>query len=141
MPYFEHEEVQPLLMSMNEVMDRPTLDARNSNARPETFFEAVARIFNNECIFFTTEILPDLHYSFAHPILLEFDDMPAGLITAEEVKKRFTDARAKLIKIISKWELSGNGFGQRTVADDDFERTWVKIIWKLVRIVATSLTP
>ena len=43
-----HEEVQPLLMSMNDVMDRSTLDARNSSARPETFFEAVARIFNDE---------------------------------------------------------------------------------------------
>jgi hypothetical protein len=114
-----HEEVQPLLMSMNDVMDRPTLDARNSSARPETFFEAVARIFNDECIFFTTEILPDLHYSFAHPLLLDFDDMP-GPVTPEEVKKRFADGRAKLIKIISKWELSGNGFGQRTVNDDDF---------------------
>lgn len=114
-----HEEVQPLLMSMNDVMDRSTLDARNSSARPETFFEAVARIFNDECVFFTTEILPDLHYSFAHPLLLDIDEMP-GPVTAEEVKKRFADARAKLIKIISKWELSGNGFGQRSVGDDEF---------------------
>jgi hypothetical protein len=114
-----HEEVQPLLMSMNDVMDRSMLDARNSSARPETFFEAVARIFNDECVFFTTEILPDLHYSFAHPILLDLDDMP-GTVTPEEVKKRFADARAKLIKIISKWELSGNGFGQRSVGEDDF---------------------
>jgi hypothetical protein len=114
-----HEEVQPLLMSMNDVMDRPTLDARNSSARPETFFEAVARIFNDDCVFFTTEILPDLHYAFAHPTILDFEDMPCE-VTAEDVKKRFADARAKLIKIISKWELSGNGFGQRAVGDEDF---------------------
>jgi hypothetical protein len=114
-----HEDVQPLLMSMNDVMDRSTLDARNSSARPETFFEAVARIFNDDIIFFSTDILPDLHYSFAHSLLLDFDDMP-GPVTPEEVKKRFADARAKLIKIISKWELSGNGFGQRALGDDDF---------------------
>jgi hypothetical protein len=114
-----HEDVLSLLMSMNDVMDRPTLDARNSSARPETFFEAVARIFNDDCIFFTTEILPDLHYAFSHPIILDIEDMP-GTVTPEEVKKRFADARAKLIKIISKWELSGNGFGQRAVGDDDF---------------------
>jgi hypothetical protein len=114
-----HDEVKPLLMSMNNVMDRPVLDARNSNARPETFFEAVARVYNDECTLFMSEMLPDLHYSFARSITLDFDDMP-GEVTPEEVKKRFADARAKLIKLISKWELSGNGFGQRALDDDEF---------------------
>jgi hypothetical protein len=100
-------------------MDRQVLDARNSSARPETFFEAVARVFNDECNLFISEMLPDLHYSFARSITLDFDDMP-GEVTPEEVKKRFADARAKLIKLISKWELSGNGFGQRALDDDEF---------------------
>jgi hypothetical protein len=43
-----------------------------------------------------------------------------GPIDPEDCKKRFSDARAKLIKIISKWELSGNGFGQRSLEDEDF---------------------
>jgi hypothetical protein len=38
----------------------------------------------------------------------------------EECKKRFADSRAKLIKIISKWELSGNGFGQRAPDDEEY---------------------
>jgi hypothetical protein len=116
---FFHEEVRHLLISNSNIMDRPVLDARNSTARPETFCEAVARVFNDDCVVFFTDALPDLHYSFSYGITLDFDDMP-GEITAEEVKKRFADARAKLIKIISKWELSGNGFGQRHVGDDDF---------------------
>jgi hypothetical protein len=114
-----HENVRATLMRMNDVMDRSTLDARNSSERPETFFEAVARIFNDDCIIFITDGLPDLHYSFAYPITIDFDDMP-GPVDAEDCKKRFADARAKLIKLISKWELSGNGFGQRHVGDDDF---------------------
>lgn len=36
----------------------------------------------------------------------------SGPIIPEEVKSRMADARAKLVKVISKWELSGNGFGQ-----------------------------
>ena len=71
---------------MNNVMDRQELDARNSASRPETFFESVARVFNDDTTFFITESLPDLHYSFAHPMSLAFDDMP-GPVTPEEGKK------------------------------------------------------
>jgi hypothetical protein len=114
-----HDDIRHLLSSMNNVMDRDELDARNSSERPETFFEAVACIFNDDAVLFVTSSLPDLHYSFGSPIVLDFEDMPAR-VTPEECKKRFADSRAKLIKIISKWELSGNGFGQRTREDDDF---------------------
>ena len=41
-------------------------------------------------------------------------------ITPDEVKKRIADSRAKLMKVVSKWELSGNGFGQRTPDDELF---------------------
>jgi hypothetical protein len=50
---------------------------------------------------------------------LNFDDIP-GEVTAKEVKKRFANACAKLIKLILKWELSGNGFGQQALEDDEF---------------------
>jgi hypothetical protein len=113
------EETRPALMRLNEVMTRPELDARNSDLRPETFFEAVARLFNDDTKIYITDRVPDLHHNFAECIVLDFDDMP-GTINAEDCKKRFADSRAKLIKMISKWELSGNGFGQRTMEDDDF---------------------
>jgi hypothetical protein len=112
------EETRDALMRLNQVMTRPELDARNSSLRPETFFEAVSRLFNSDKIFITDPV-PDLYYTFADPIALDIDDMP-GDTNPEECKKRFADARAKLIKIISKWELSGNGFGQRGIDDDDF---------------------
>jgi len=113
------DDNRDLLATMNKVMDRDELDARNSAERPETLFEAVARMFNDDEIVFVTSALPDLHYAFASTIVLDFEDMP-GKVTPEECKKRFADSRAKLIKIISKWELSGNGFGQRSREDDDF---------------------
>jgi hypothetical protein len=113
------EETRDALMRLNDVMTRAELDARNSAERPENFFEAVSRIFNDTNKIFVTDCVPDLHFHFAVPIVLDFDDMP-GPIDPEDCKKRFSDARAKLIKIISKWELSGNGFGQRSLEDDDF---------------------
>jgi hypothetical protein len=104
---------------MNNTMTRPELDARNSTQRPENLYEIVARLFNDRSSIYITEQVPDLHHCFAYPISLSFSDMP-GEVTPEEVKKRFADARAKLIKIIAAWELSGNGFGQRTQDEDDF---------------------
>jgi hypothetical protein len=34
-------------------MTRPELDARNSNLRPDTFFEAVSKLFNSDKLFIT----------------------------------------------------------------------------------------
>jgi hypothetical protein len=113
------DETRDALMRLNEVMTRAELDARNSRERPENFFEAVTRIFNDSNKIFVTDMVPELHHAFAQPIVLDLDDMPST-IDPEECKRRFADARAKLIKIISKWELSGNGFGQRSAEDDDF---------------------
>jgi predicted DNA-binding protein YlxM (UPF0122 family) len=114
-----HEDVKASLADMSRVLDHDELDARNSSERPPDFFQAVANAFNDDTLFFISESLPELHYCFANPMSLYFEDMP-GPLTAEECKKRFADCRAKLIKIISKWELSGNGFGQRALDEDDF---------------------
>jgi hypothetical protein len=40
-----HDDVRPALLRMNNTLARSELDERNSAARPETFFEAVARIY------------------------------------------------------------------------------------------------
>ena len=116
------DECRDALMHLNDPMTRAQLDARNSAERPETFYELVARYFNDASNLFITESLPDLHVSFAHPITLGLDDMPVIEITADDVKKHFGEARAKLIKMIARWELSGNGFGQRAEDDDDYGR-------------------
>ena len=113
------EDARDALMNMNNVMTRPELDARNSAERPETLYEVVANLFNDPSNVYITEQVPDLHHVFAYPITLSFDDMP-GEVTPEEVKKRFANARAQMIKIIANWEISGNGFGQREPEDADY---------------------
>ncbi len=43
-----------------------------------------------------------------------------GHSTPEEVKSRMADFGTKLMAVVSKWELSGNGFGQRAQKDKGF---------------------
>ena len=93
-----HESAIPELLKKDDVMDRPTLDARNNENRPLNWYEIVAKLWNDPTLVLTTEALPDLHDSFAYEIELKHEDMPGGNITADDVKSRFADCRAMLIK-------------------------------------------
>jgi hypothetical protein len=74
------------------------LDARNSDSHPPTYYAKVAEFYNSTEIF-ATYSWPELHESFTEVKLLDFEDMPGGMITAEEVKSRLSDTRAKLILV------------------------------------------
>ena len=113
------DRTRPYLVSNNEVMNREELDARNSDMRPKTLYEVIADRFNDKDTPYNIASLPELHPAFAEEQTIKWDCLPEP-ITAEEVKKRLADSRAKLMKVISKWEKSGNGFGQRAEGDDDF---------------------
>ncbi|CAB9501760.1 unknown protein [Seminavis robusta] len=113
------EEVRDLFVKSTQVHSRDELDARNSSERPETIWEAAARLYNDSDNVVLSSSLPDLHSAFAEVLDCSFEKMP-GLITPDEIKRRFGDSRARLIKMISRWEQSGNGFGQRNEDDDDF---------------------
>jgi hypothetical protein len=113
------ERVRPYFVSKDDVMTRPELDARNNEDRPLTVWEKIAHLFNDREITFELPCNPNLHHAFAEPMILNFDSMP-GEITPDDCKKRLADSRAKLMRVISRWELSGNGFGQRTELDEEF---------------------
>ncbi|CAB9522913.1 expressed unknown protein [Seminavis robusta] len=113
------DSIREKFLEMHRLGDREELDARNSEDRPETVYESCARLFNDNDHEVFSRCLPDLHFSFAEVLDCSFEHMP-GAITPDEVKRRWGDCRAKLIKIIAKWELSGNGFGQRVEEDEAF---------------------
>ena len=83
----------------NDCMDRDELSARNHRDRPETHDEVVARLYNDDTFVPSTEALPDLHITFAEEIDLPFTSMPGGMINAEVVKTKMSDARAKLLQV------------------------------------------
>jgi hypothetical protein len=95
------DEVIVLLRNKENVLTREELDARNSAERPQTYYQKVADLYNSNKVYIT-DCLPDLHSMFADPIELRFDDMPGGALTADDVKARLGDARAKMIMVSSK---------------------------------------
>ncbi|CAB9519921.1 hypothetical protein SEMRO_1058_G236420.1 [Seminavis robusta] len=113
------DSIRGQFLEMHRLGERDELDARNSADRPETVYESCARLYNDKEHDVFSRCLPDLHFTFAEVLDCSFEHMP-GAITSDEVKRRWGDCRAKLIKIIAKWELSGNGFGQRVEEDDAF---------------------
>lgn len=143
---FCDDEVRQALTRKDDALTRPQLDARNHQDRPETPFQMVARLYNSDKVY-TTIPLGDMHSFFSEAHVLNFDEMPGGEITPEEAKDRWADARAKTVqvrtmswsyctvklllvsksffvivlgrKIVTAWERSGNGSGQRILGDDD----------------------
>jgi hypothetical protein len=74
------------------------LNARNLESGPPSYFAKVAEIYNSDELFFTNS-WPDVAAEFADSKVLDFDDMPGGIISAEEVKSRLAESRAKMIVV------------------------------------------
>lgn len=94
-----HDDAVQALRHHDSVMERDELDARNSDKRPETFFEVVARLYNNNKLTIHIPSLPEVHSEFADQMNLKFEDMPGGEISVEDVKKRITELRAKTTQV------------------------------------------
>jgi hypothetical protein len=113
------DNARPLMLTKDDCMTRLELDARNSSKRSPSYYQVVAENYNSDTVY-VTKALPSLHDDFADQIVLRFQDLPGGSMTAEQVKNRLSDARAKLIPVVYRWEQSGNGFGQRDEDDEEF---------------------
>jgi hypothetical protein len=74
------------------------IDARNLEAHPPSYYAKVAEYYNSDETFATYQ-WPEVADAFAEMKLLDFDEMPGGKITPEEVKTRLADTRAKLIVV------------------------------------------
>jgi hypothetical protein len=94
-----NDQARRAILAKDNCLVRDELDARNLDMCPETFEAVVARLYNDPDIEFSTETMPELHAAFAMPINLDFFLMPGGKITAEDVKEKYGDARAKLIQV------------------------------------------
>jgi hypothetical protein len=140
-----HDEVKKAFLKKDDARNRQQVDGMKSTKRAPTYEELVTELFNDPAFQPTSLSLEHLHVEFADEFILDFDTMP-GRITAEEVKTRLADSRAKLVivsisracticlgylsnpflfykqkqKVINNWEMSGNGFGQRPEGDECF---------------------
>ena len=102
------------------VKTREELDRRNSGLY-KSFYEKAAEKFNDKDWIPHSIVFPDLHEDFEKSKPLPLNVAP---ITAEQFKKKLTDNRYKMVKVIADWERSGSGRGmvknlQSSTSNDD----------------------
>ncbi|CAB9518959.1 unknown protein [Seminavis robusta] len=108
-----HDDVRKYLLEEGSVLDRHELDARNREDRPMTFWEALAKKYNDDFWVATVEALLDLHSDFIIEQDIFSTDCPGnGKVAADFIKKQWNQAKLKCNKIVNAWERSGNGYGQ-----------------------------
>ena len=107
-------------LKRHETMTREELDALNSPLRPKTGYEVIADKWNDPQFNPSTGV-SNCHYDFASSIDLSYTKVEA-LIPADalSVQNRLSTIRVTLLRIIDRWEQSGQGDGGR-VPDDDGE--------------------
>ena len=114
-----HDEIKTHYLTRDAVLSRIQLDDRNSDSRPPTAYERVAKKWNDPTFNPTTSV-STCHPDFLSPIDIGYDTVcqlrPANAV---DIKDRLTDIRARLIRMIKKWERSGQGDGSRNDVDDD----------------------
>jgi len=107
------DSIRPHYLRRDAVLSRAQLDSRNSDSRPPTAYERIAAKWNDPT-FNPSTAVSDCHHDFSAPIEIGHESVkhlrPA---VAGDIKDRLTDIRARLIRMIKKWERSGQGDGGR----------------------------
>jgi hypothetical protein len=78
-----HDKARAAMAYKDLTLDRSSLDARKNADRPKTWEEVVADLFNDDSLVFTTDVIPELYYSFTYARDLYFQDVPGGAITPD----------------------------------------------------------
>lgn len=112
------DEVLTSYKRVHEWADRESTDARNSFHRPKTFEELCANKYNDPSFEPVSNVYLDLHDDFMSPIVLRQEDAP--FVSPDKIKDKLSSARCKALRVISDWEKSGNGSGQRAEDNNEF---------------------
>ena len=89
------------------VKTREELDGQNSSLYKDIYKKAADR-FNDKEWIPNSLVLPNLHDDFKQSKPLPLNVTP---ITPEQFKKKLSDNRYKMVKVIADWERSGSGSG------------------------------
>ena len=98
-------------------MNRAELDASREPQRNLMWYEVAADLMNDPSFNPRSRVDPNMHCTFAEPLDLSYKVD----VTPDQVKDKMSDSRVKLIKVIDRWELSGNGEGNRV----DTTKEWI----------------
>jgi hypothetical protein len=112
-------------LKRNEVKQREELDASNSPMRPKTGYEMIADKWNDHS-FNPSSQISTCHFDFSFSIDLCYSKVSA-LIPADAlgIQNRLSTIRVTLLRIIDRWEQSGQGDGGRVPeTDGEYSTGW-----------------
>jgi hypothetical protein len=118
----DDEQIRAAYTRSFDVMTREELDGRNSEvvSRPNVY-QMIAEKWNDCGFNPVSDVKPDLHTSLLLSKDLGWSEVQhLAVATAEKVKQKLSEMRAKLAIIIANWETSGQGDGG-ILKDDDSE--------------------
>ncbi|KAI2508206.1 hypothetical protein MHU86_6257 [Fragilaria crotonensis] len=105
------DNVKRLFLARANARSRQELDARNSQIRPPTVFEVISDLWNSNDF---NPIAPasECHVDFSSAIDCSYAQV-AGLspATPQRIEDLMVSMRSDLLRIISRWEQSGQGEG------------------------------
>lgn len=111
------DELRDKLIRMYDSKSRQELDARNSERRPLSFFEAVVEKYNDEEWIPRSSIFSEFHHEFSTSISLPLyrmdgkEEKREAKLTVEKAKEIFRDSKASMNWSVAAWRKSGNGKG------------------------------
>jgi hypothetical protein len=113
------DDIKPKFLKRDKALSRLDIDARNSDTRKPTVYELIADRWNS------VTFNPVLEASVVHENYAQSTDcshnIVAGLTkaTASKVRDLISSMRADLVRMITNWELSGQGDGSIPAGSDD----------------------
>ena len=110
------DRVKPLYLDRDSVMNRAELDASRGSQRNLAWYEVAADLMNDPSFNPCSRVDPNMHCTFAEPLDLSYKVD----VTPDQVKDKMSDSRVKLIKVMDRWELSGNGDGNRVDTTEEW---------------------
>ena len=111
------DEVKSLYRASQDLLTRGALKNRNSVLKVIDFYDKVAEVFNDTDVVPETEELPNLHPEFTESKKLNLNEYRMSRETAKEI---ITTVHPLLATMMSNYELSGNGAGQRSSRNEDY---------------------
>jgi hypothetical protein len=115
------DDIRSHYLRRDAVLTRAQLDSRNSDGRQPNCYERIAAKWNDSSFNPVTDV-SNCHYDFMDPIDIGHDSIKSlRPAVASDIKDRLTDIRARLIRMIKKWERSGQGDGGRHDEEEEQE--------------------
>ena len=109
--------VKELYLKSQNSMLRTELDSRNSSSRDPNFHEKMISVFNDVSFVLESICFGDLHKDFSTTLELKLSSYS---LTIDKSKEILTSIKPMIVDLITRYEQSGMGAGNRDLTADDW---------------------